>query len=54
MSENAQKIYFECPTVKMSKFIKNNQTIGKFKLQGLKNQFSENLQTCIMLYGPDN
>jgi hypothetical protein len=54
ISENAQKIDFKCPEVKMSKFIKKNQKIGQFKLDDPKNPFFQYFQTCTMLHGHDN
>ena len=54
MSKNTLKINLYDPEVKMSEFIEKSQTIGQFKLEGPKNQFSEHFQTCTMLYGPDN
>ena len=54
MSENAQKIGFHGPDVKMSQFIGKNQTIDQFKLEGPRNAFSEHFQTWIIFCGLDN
>ena len=48
--ENAQKIHFEGPEVKMPQFVKWEGTICPFKLEDIRKTFSGDFQAWILIY----